>query len=311
MKAFLFPGQGSQKQGMASEFEANFKIVKDIFKKADDILKINLSKFILNGPEEELKKTEITQPAILTTSFAIFSVMQKEFDLNFNNVKYFAGHSLGEYSALVSSGSLKFEDGLKLVHSRGKYMQEAVPLGKGAMLAVMGVSIDELDSFLSQLKKEDGICEVANDNSNNQIILSGEKQAINQINTILKKNQKKSIPLPVSAPFHCSLMKPAADKLWDQLKNVVFEKPKINLVSNVNADSINDSEQIRKLLYEQIFSKVRWRESIKYMLKDGVNEFIEIGPGKVLTGLVKRTSDKVIAESINKIDDIKKINDKS
>ena len=311
MKAFLFPGQGSQKQGMASEFEANFKIVKDIFKKADDILKINLSKFILNGPEEELKKTEITQPAILTTSFAIFSVMQKEFDLNFNNVKYFAGHSLGEYSALVSSGSLKFEDGLKLVHSRGKYMQEAVPLGKGAMLAVMGVSIDELNSFLSQLKKEDGICEVANDNSNNQIILSGEKQAINQINTILKKNQKKSIPLPVSAPFHCSLMKPAADKRWDQLKNVVFEKPKINLVSNVNADSINDSEQIRKLLYEQIFSKVRWRESIKYMLKDGVNEFIEIGPGKVLTGLVKRTSDKVIAESINKIDDIKKINDKS
>ena len=311
MKAFLFPGQGSQKQGMASEFEANFKIVKDIFKKADDILKINLSKFILNGPEEELKKTEITQPAILTTSFAIFSVMQKEFDINFNNVKYFAGHSLGEYSALVSSGSLKFEDGLKLVHLRGKYMQEAVPLGKGAMLAVMGVSIDELNSFLSQLKKESGICEVANDNSNNQIILSGEKQAINQINTILKQNQKKSIPLPVSAPFHCSLMKPAADKLWDLLKNVVFEKPKINIVSNVNADSINDSEQIRKLLYEQIFSKVRWRESIKYMLKDGVNEFIEIGPGKVLTGLVKRTSDKVIAESINKIDDIKKINDKS
>ena len=294
---------------MASEFEANFKIVKDIFEQADDILKINLSKYILNGPEEELKKTEITQPAILTTSYAIFSVIQNEFNLKLNNVKYFAGHSLGEYSALVSSGSLKFEDGLKLVHSRGKYMQKAVPLGKGAMLAVMGVAIDELNTFLAQLKKEDGICEVANDNSKNQIILSGEKQAINKISNILKQSQKKSIPLPVSAPFHCSLMKPAADKLWEQLKNVGFKKPKINLVSNVNANPINDTEKIRKLLYDQIFSKVRWRESIEFMLKDGVNEFIEIGPGKVLTGLVKRTSDKAVTESINKIDDIKKLND--
>ena len=306
MKAFLFPGQGSQKQGMASEFEANFKIVRDIFAQADDTLKINLSKLILNGPDEELKKTEITQPAILTTSFAIFSVLKKEFNFNFDQVKYFAGHSLGEYSALVSSGSLKFEDALELVHLRGKYMQEAVPLGKGAMLAVMGVHIDELNSFIDKINNKEGICEVANDNSNSQIILSGEKKAIDKMSEILKSNQKKSIPLPVSAPFHCSLMKPAADNLWNKLKSVNLKKPNINLVSNVNATSITDKEEIRKLLFDQIFSKVRWRESIEFMIKNGVNEFIEIGPGKVLTGLVKRISDKVKTESINKIEDLKK-----
>tara|TARA_A100001015_G_scaffold211973_1_gene237671 strand:+ start:4958 stop:5884 length:927 start_codon:yes stop_codon:yes gene_type:complete len=307
MIAFLFPGQGSQKPGMASEFEANFQIVKDIFAEADEILKINLSKFILNGPEDELKRTDITQPAILTTSFAIFSVLKKEFNYDLSKIKYFAGHSLGEYSALVSSNSLKFEDGLKLVHLRGKFMQEAVPLGKGSMLAVMGLSIDELNHFLNKMDKKEGVCEIANDNSNSQIILSGDEKAIKKMSEILKQNQKKSIPLPVSAPFHCSLMKPAAEKLWNTLKNVKFSKPTINLVNNVNATSTNNDEEIKNLLFKQIFSQVRWRESIEFMLNNGINQFIEIGPGKVLSGLVKRISDKPITESINKIDDIKKI----
>ncbi len=307
MIAFLFPGQGSQKPGMASEFEANFQIVKDIFAEADEILKINLSKFILNGPEDELKKTEITQPAILTTSFAIFSVLKKEFNYDLSKIKYFAGHSLGEYSALVSSNSLKFEDGLRLVHLRGKFMQEAVPLGKGSMLAVMGLSRDELNHLLNKLDKKEGVCEIANDNSNSQIILSGDEKALKKMGEILKQNQKKSIPLPVSAPFHCSLMKPAAEKLWNTLKNVKFSKPTINLVNNVNATSTNNDEEIKNLLFKQIFSQVRWRESIEFMLNNGINQFIEIGPGKVLSGLVKRISDKPITESINKIDDIKKI----
>ena len=307
MKAILFPGQGSQKPGMASEFEANFKIVKEIFLKADDILKINLSKLILNGSTEDLKKTEITQPAILTTSYAIFSVIEKEFGFDFSKVKYFAGHSLGEYSALVSSRSISFEDGLKLVSSRGKFMQEAVPEGKGAMLAVMGVGVSELKSFIKELKKENGVCEFANDNSNGQIILSGNKEAIIEINKILKDNKKKSIFLPVSAPFHCSLMISEAKKMKNLFDKVNFRDPQKELVNNVTASSIQKGDKIKELLYKQIVSQVRWRESIEYMINNGVNEFVEIGPGKVLSGLVKRTNDKVITKSITKIEDIKNL----
>ena len=188
MRALVFPGQGSQKKGMASELEANFKIVKDIFSIADDVLKIKLSKIILEGPDEELKKTEITQPAILTTSYAIFNVLKKEFNLNLQNVKFFAGHSLGEYSALLAANSIKFEDALRLVHSRGKFMQNAVPLGKGLMLAVMGMKKEELNSLIKEIKN--GVCEIANDNSHGQIILSGSKESITEINDLLKRDKK-------------------------------------------------------------------------------------------------------------------------
>ena len=307
MKAILFPGQGSQKPGMASEFEANFRIVKEIFLKADDILKINLSKLILSGSVEDLKKTEITQPAILTTSYAIYSVIEKEFGFDLSKVKYFAGHSLGEYSALVSSKSISFEDGLKLVSSRGKFMQEAVPEGKGAMLAVMGVGVSELKDYMKEVKKENGVCEFANDNSIGQIILSGNKEALIEINQVLKSNKKKSIFLPVSAPFHCSLMTPAAEKMKDLFDKVNFKDPQKELVNNVTASSIQKGDKIKDLLYKQIFSPVRWRESIEYMINNSVNEFIEIGPGKVLSGLVKRTNDKVITKSITKIEDIKNL----
>jgi len=306
MKAIIFPGQGSQKAGMASEFQDNFKIVKDIFERGDEALKFSLSKIILNGSDEDLKKTEITQPAILMTSFAIFSVLKKEFNYDFSKTKYIAGHSLGEYSALVASESLSLEDGLKLVHERGKLMQAAVPQGEGAMLAVMGLDINELNSLIKKFDNK-GICEIANDNSPGQIILSGDKKTLVAFSNNLKVEKKRSIFLPVSAPFHCTLMKPAAESMKIFLEKTNFKIPNIQLISNVTALPVEKNSNIKDLLYKQIFSQVRWRESVNFMINNNINDFIEIGPGKVLSGLVKRTNDKVLARSITKIDDIKNL----
>ena len=307
MKAIIFPGQGSQKAGMALEFHRDFKIVKDIFKRVDEALKINLSKIILNGSDEDLKKTEITQPAILTTSYAIFSVLKNEYNFDLSKIKYVAGHSLGEYSALVASGSLSLEDGVILVHERGKLMQAAVPVGKGAMLAVMGLENNELKSLIKKFDIKDGICEIANDNSPGQIILSGSKTTLVSFSNYLKAEKKRSIFLPVSAPFHCSLMKPAAEKMKIFLQKKEFKNPSYKLISNVTALPIENDEEIKDLLYKQIFSQVRWRETVEFMIKHDINDFIEIGPGKVLSGLVKRTDDKVLTRSITKIDDIKNL----
>ena len=308
MKALVFPGQGSQSVGMGSELYKNFDLVKKIFKEADERLNYPISKIILDGPESELKLTKNTQPAILTISYSIFKIMMEEFNIEIKkDLKYFAGHSLGEYSALVASGSLSFSDALVLLHERGKSMQEAVPEGKGSMLAVMGLKLPELNKYILEIKKEKGVCEVANDNSYSQIILSGDKDAIEEISTILKNNKKKSILLPVSAPFHCSLMRPAAVKMEKKINQTKFKDPSIELVSNVTAKPTTNSNEIKKLLIEQIFSKVRWRESIEFMINNEVKEFIEIGPGKVLSGLVKRISDKVSSKSINTIEEIKSL----
>ena len=307
MKALLFPGQGSQFVGMGSEIYKNFNLVKNLFKEADDKLNYPISKLILEGPESELKLTKNTQPAILTISHSIFKLINEEFKIKIKNVKYLAGHSLGEYSALVSSGSLKFSDAIYLVHERGKAMQEAVPEGQGAMLAVLGVPSNEVEDFLKKIKIKDGECEIANDNSDSQIILSGNKKAIESAHKLLKENKKKSMFLPVSAPFHSSLMKSAADKMREKIQNTSFQDPSTELVANVTAESVKTTKDIKNLLVDQIYSKVRWRESILYMIKNGVNEFIEIGPGKVLTGLVKRISGNVSVKSINTIDDIKNL----
>ena len=306
MKAIIFPGQGSQKSGMASEFHSNFQIVKDIFRRADEALKFNLSKIILNGTDEELKKTEITQPAILTTSYAIYLVLKQEFDFDLSKIKYIAGHSLGEYSALVASGSISLEDGVKLVHERGKLMQAAVPDGEGAMLAVMGLDINELNSFIKKLDSEKGICEIANDNCPGQIILSGSKKKLTAFNNYLK-TEKRSVFLPVSAPFHCSLMKPAAENMKIFLQKTDFKEPSLQLISNVTALPVEQVEDLKELLYKQIFSQVRWRETVEFMIKNNINDFIEIGPGKVLSGLIKRTNDKILTRSLVKIDDIKNL----
>ena len=224
MKTLMFPGQGSQSVGMGSDLYKNFALVKNIFKEADEKLNYSISKIILDGPESELKLTKNTQPAIMTVSYSIFKVITQEFNIQLKDIKYFSGHSLGEYSALVSVGSLDFQDALYLLHERGKSMQEAVPEGKGSMLAVMGLKTEEVKKYIDQVKGK-GVCEIANDNSDSQIILSGEKIAIEEINKILKSDKKKSIFLPVSAPFHCSLMKSAAEKMRDKIFQTNFDNP--------------------------------------------------------------------------------------
>ena len=306
MNAILFPGQGSQIVGMGSEFYHNFGIVKKIFDEADDKLNYKISKIILEGPENELKLTKNTQPAILTVSYAIFTTLKKEFNFDFKTTKFFAGHSLGEYSALVCSESLKFEDALFLLFERGKAMQEAVPVGQGSMIAVLGSNIKEINNFIKEINPS-GVCEIANDNAEGQIIISGDVKSVNLLQDILKKNKKKFIPLNVSAPFHCSLMKSAATKMKDKINSIDFKKPIYDIVSNVTSKPENNPENIKKLLVEQIFSTVRWRESIINMSNEKVSNFIEIGPGKVLSGMVKRTIKDINCFSINSIDDIKKI----
>ena len=307
MKTLIFPGQGSQSVGMGQDLYKTFDLVKKIFKEADEKLNYSISKIILEGPDSDLKLTKNTQPAILTVSYSIFKLITEEFNIQIKDIKYFAGHSLGEYSALVSSNSLSFSDAVYLLHERGKSMQDAVPEGKGSMLAVMGSKIEDLEEYIEGMGKDKGVCEIANDNSDSQVILSGDKTAIDEISKILKSNKKKSIFLPVSAPFHCSLMNPAAKIMEDKINQTNFKNPLVDLVSNVTAEQVRDSEKIKSLLVRQIFSKVRWRESVLFMIKNGVNEFIEIGPGKVLSGLVKRISDKVLSKSINTIEDIKSL----
>ena len=308
MNAILFPGQGSQIPGMGKDFYNNFEIVKKIFKEADEKLNYKISKIILEGPEDKLKLTQNTQPAILTVSYAIFSVLKQEYNFDFKSTKFFAGHSLGEYSALVCSESLKFNDALFLLFERGKSMQEAVPVGKGSMIAVLGSKIDELNNLIKEIKIK-GVCEIANDNAEGQTIISGDIESVNSLKDILKENKKKFIPLNVSAPFHCSLMSPAATKMKEKINSVNFKKPIFDVVCNVTSKPENNPEDIKKLLVEQICSTVRWRESIINMSKENVNNFIEIGPGKVLSGMVKRTVKNINCFSINSIDDMKKIID--
>ena len=304
MSALLFPGQGSQIVGMGSEFYSNFEIVKKIFKIADEKLNYSISKIILEGPENELQLTKNAQPAILTVSYSIFKVLKDEFNFDFSSFKCFAGHSLGEYSALVCSESLDFDDALYLLHERGKAMQEAVPVGKGSMIAVLGMKTEEILHLISKIKNE-GICEIANDNAEGQVIVSGDKKSVDNFKDYLKEKKIKSIPLKVSAPFHCSLMKPAADIMKDKIDTTKFKKPLFKIINNVTANPETDSEIIKELLIKQIFSTVRWRESIIKMFDSGIRNFVEIGPGKVLSGMVKRTIKPVNCFSINSITDMK------
>ena len=307
MNALLFPGQGSQIVGMGSEFYKNFEIVKKLFKKADEKLNFEISKIILNGPEDKLQLTQNTQPAILTVSYSIFKVMSDEFGFNINNFKYFAGHSLGEYSALVSANSLNFEDALFLLSERGKAMQAAVPLGKGSMLAVLGSNLNEISNLIKNIIKDNIVCEIANDNADGQLILSGDSEAIKFFQITLKQKKIKSIPLKVSAPFHCSLMKPAAETMREKINKTNFIQPSLGIINNVTAEVETDQSNIKKLLIQQIYSTVQWRQSLINMSKMGIENFIEIGPGKVLTGMVKRTIKDANTFSINSITDIKNL----
>ena len=311
MSALLFPGQGSQTVGMGSEFYKNFDLVKKIFKQADDNLNYPISKIILEGPEDQLQLTQNTQPAILTVSYSIFSVLKNEFDVNFKSFKYFAGHSLGEYSALVCSEALNFSDALYLLHERGKAMQAAVPVGEGSMIAVLGLKTEQIIEWIKSRKDKNGICEIANDNAEGQVIVSGDKDSIKLLQNTLKENKIKTIPLKVSAPFHCSLMKPAAESMREKIINTKFKNPIFEIINNVTAKAESNSNIIKSLLIDQIFSTVKWRESLINMSNAGIKNFIEVGPGKALTGMVKRTVKNANCFSINSIADIKNFIDES
>ena len=304
MHAVLFPGQGSQYVGMGSDFYKKFDSVKNTFKLVDDTLGYSLSDIILNGSDEDLRLTKNTQPAIMTVGVSIYNVLNNEFNLNLNKRNFFAGHSLGEYTALVCSGSLTIEQAAYLLHERGKSMQDAVPPGKGAMIAVLGMNISEVENEINSITTDE-VCEVANDNSVGQVVVSGSKKAIEILGENLKKKKKKGIVLPVSAPFHSSLMKKAAEHMKVKIEDANFLKPNPPIISNVTAKEETNVNRIKPLLIDQITSRVRWKDSVDYMIKQGVNSFLEIGPGKVLSGLVKKISKDIKIENINKIEDIK------
>ena len=306
MFSVLFPGQGSQSTGMGKKLYENFDYVKSIFEKADDILQKPLSKIILEGPKELIDQTENTQPAIFLVSYSICEVIKKESSFNLHNAKFFAGHSLGEYSALACSGSLSFEQTIKLLQSRGQFMQTAVPKGQGGMIAVLGSEIEKINEIIEN-NQDKFKCYVANDNSIGQVVVSGNINELNKFVEELKKNKIKNVKLPVSAPFHCELMRSATEKMRLEIAKVEFKKPEINIISNVTAQAVNDPSDIKKLLIEQIEKPVRWREIVINMIDSKVEKFIEIGPGKVLSGLVKRINSNVELIQINDLEDINKL----
>ena len=306
MFSVIFPGQGSQSIGMGKEFFEKYDLVKALFKEANEALNINLSKIILEGPKEELDLTANTQPAIFLISYSIFQVIKKEFNIDLNKAKFFAGHSLGEYSAIACAGYLDFHDTIKILKIRGNAMQNSVPKGEGGMVAVLGTTIEVVENILRENQNNFNV-EIANDNSEGQIVLRGKIQDLENLSTLLKEKKIKNVKLPVSAPFHCSLMNVATETMKEELSKLNFKKGNNPLISNITADEIFNADQLKDLLIKQIENRVRWRESTINMINKGVNQFIEIGPGKVLSGLVKRINKEVEVSSINSEVEIKNI----
>ena len=303
MFAIIFPGQGSQTVGMCLELYKKFNTIKDTFKEADEILKFPISELILNGPKEDLDLTENTQPAIFLTSLSIINLLKKDFKKDIFKAKYFAGHSLGEYSALASANSISFSDCLKILKIRGRSMQTSVPKGEGGMIAILGSKIETIEKLLIDNKSKYS-CFVANDNSIGQIVISGTNENINKLVLDLKNLKIRNIKLPVSAPFHCQLMSKATKIMNDEILKLNVLEPKIPIVSNVTAKEEKDVHKIKKLLVDQIESRVRWRESVLHMINNGVDHFIEIGPGKVLSSMIKRINSSVKISAINNEEDI-------
>ena len=303
MFSVIFPGQGSQIVGMGKEFYDKFDLVKNLFKEADEILNFSISKLILEGPKEELDLTINTQPAIFLISYSIYNVIKKEFNIDLSKAKYFAGHSLGEYSALSCAGYLSFSDTLKILRIRGDAMQNSVPKGQGGMVAILGSTVETIEKILKENKKNFNV-QIANDNSEGQIVLSGKVEDLDKLIKVLKENSIKNIKLPVSAPFHCSLMSKATSIMKEELNKLNFMQGENKLISNVTAKEIANTDELKDLLIKQIESRVRWRESVINMVNNDINHFIEIGPGKVLSSLVKRINKEVKIDSINNQGDV-------
>ena len=307
MFSVIFPGQGSQLVGMSKDLYNKYSLVQNLFKEGDDTLGFSLSNLILNGPKEELDFTENTQPAIFMVSYSIFKLIKEEFNIDLNKASFFAGHSLGEYSALASAGSLSFSNTLKILKIRGKAMQSSVPRGVGGMVAVLGSEIEKIENIIKENKSKYE-CFVANDNSEGQIVLSGNINDLEKMMLDLKAANIKNIKLPVSAPFHCKLMNKATVIMKEEISKLNFAEPKNSLVSNVTGKEISNLDELKDLLVKQIENRVRWRESVLLMINKGVNQFIEIGPSKVLSGLIKRIDKNVKVSAINTEEDIKLIN---
>ena len=310
MFSVIFPGQGTQIVGMGKELHSKYGIIKTLFKEADDILGFSISNLILEGPKDKLDLTENTQPAIFLLGYSIFNLLKNEYSLDLNKAKYFAGHSLGEYTALASAEGLSFSETLKILKIRGSAMQTAVPKGEGGMVAVLGSEINLIEDIINN-NRENYQCFIANDNSNGQLVVSGKINDLDKFILDLKKNTIKNIKLSVSAPFHCKLMQKATEIMKVEIEKLNFSEPKNILISNVTGKEITNSSQIKELLIKQIESKVRWRESVKYMIDNGTKQFIEIGPGKVLSSLIKRIDRNAKVSAINNEEDISviKIND--
>ena len=306
MFSVIFPGQGSQLVGMGQEFYNKYDFVKKLFNEADEILQAPLSKLILEGPKDELDLTINTQPAIFLISYSIFNIVKNEFNIDLNKARYFAGHSLGEYSALCSAGYLSFEDTIRILKIRGEAMQNAVPKGEGGMIAVLGSTVELVEKILKENENVFKI-QIANDNSDGQLVLSGKSNDLEKLTVILKSNNIKNIKLPVSAPFHCTLMNRATNIMNSEIAKLNFKDSNIKLISNVTANEIKNVDELKELLIKQIENRVRWREIVINMINGGVNQFIEIGPGKVLSGLVKRINKEVEINTINNISDIESI----
>ena len=306
MFSVIFPGQGSQTIGMGKDFFDKFDRVKFLFQEADDALQFPISKIILDGPKEELDLTSNTQPAIFLVSYSIFQVVTKEFNIELDKAGYFAGHSLGEYSALSAAGYLNFPETIKLLKARGDAMQNAVPKGEGGMVAVLGSTVETIEKILKDNQNK-FIAEIANDNSEGQIVLSGKNNDLIELAKFLKLQSIKNIRLPVSAPFHCKLMNKATGLMKQKIEKLEFKDANKKLISNVTAEEILNKEEIKRLLIDQIEKRVRWRESVINMIDNDVDHFIEIGPGKVLSGLIKRINKDLKIQSVNNEEDIKNL----
>ncbi len=307
-RAFIFPGQGSQQVGMGRDLAEAFPVARHLFEEVDDALGQHLGRLMFQGPDEELVLTENAQPALMAVSMAVVLVLREEGGLDLGkSCSFVAGHSLGEYSALAAAGALELADAARLLKVRGQAMQDAVPVGKGAMAALIGLNFDDVESIASDA--EDGeVCMPANDNAPGQIVISGDKAAVNRaLELAAERGCRRNVVLPVSAPFHCSLMKPAAEVMETALADVLLSPPLVPLVANVTAESVNDPSLIRQLLVEQVTSMVRWRESVLYMKGQKVTELVELGAGKVLSGLARRIDRDLSARSVQSPDDIEAV----
>ncbi len=309
--SFIFPGQGSQFVGMGQDLFDNFSEAKEVFQEVDEVLNQKLSTLMFSGEDADLNMTENTQPALMAVSMAVMRVLEKQGGLNLQEYcSYVAGHSLGEYSALTAAGALKLSDTAKLLKLRGQSMQKAVPAGQGSMAAILGLDFSDVKSIADEATNgaEAGqVCEAANDNSVGQVVLSGNKSAVElAVQLATDKGAKRAVILPVSAPFHCSLMQPAADVMKEALSNAQVLAPVVPVVSNVTAQAETDPDKIRELLVSQITGMVRWRESVQWMSDNQVTDMVELGAGKVLNGLVRRINKDIKCEAVGSVEQIEK-----